>query len=203
MLKQLFQKNLGAFISMALLVIVPVSVSSTLAVLLYKYQDLLLNLTIGQIILYFLVVSLTMTFALTPTTFIALLTGFYLGWAGFSGVVISYALASLIGYQLAQIIDQGKLLKFINHFEKAAAVMEELKNQSWSLIILTRISPVLPFALMTFILAMMKVNKRKFLLASIVGMLPRTLFFFCLVPRPRILSFYFKILIRVPAGNYF
>ncbi|KAA5542052.1 VTT domain-containing protein [Adhaeribacter rhizoryzae] len=180
MLKQLFQKNLGSFISMALLVIVPVSVSSTLAVLLYKYQDLLLNLTVSQIILYFLVVSLTMAFALTPTTFIALLTGFYLGWAGFPGVVISYALASLIGYQLAQIIDQGKLLKFVNHFEKAAAVMEELKHQSWSLIILTRISPVLPFALMTFILAMMKVNKRKFLLASIVGMLPRTLFFFWL-----------------------
>lgn len=180
MLKQLFQKNLGAFISMALLVIVPITVSSTLAVLLYKYQELLLQLTAGQKILYFLVVSITMAFALTPTTFVALLTGFYLSWAGFPGVVISYALASLIGYYLAQIIDQGKLLKFINHFEKAAAVMEELKHQSWSLIILTRISPVLPFALMTFILAMMKVNKRKFLLASIVGMLPRTLFFFWL-----------------------
>jgi membrane protein DedA with SNARE-associated domain len=33
---------------------------------------------------------------------------------------------------------------------------------------------------MTFVLAMMKVEKRKFLLASIVGMLPRTLFFFWL-----------------------
>lgn len=180
MLKQLFQKNFGTFISMALLVIVPVSVSSTLAVLLYKYQDFLLNLTLGQTILYFLVVSITMAFALTPTTFVALLTGFYLGWPGFPGVVISYALASLIGYYLAQIIDQGKLLNFVNHFDKAAAVMEELKHQSWSLIILTRISPVLPFALMTFVLAMMKVNRRKFLLASIVGMLPRTLFFFWL-----------------------
>lgn len=180
MLKQLLQKNFGTFISMALLVIVPVSVSSTLAVLLHKYQDLLLNLTPGQTVLYFLVVSITMAFALTPTTFVALLTGFYLGWPGFPGVVISYGLASLIGYYLAQIIDQGKLLKFVNHFDKAAAVMEELKHQSWSLIILTRISPVLPFALMTFVLAMMKVNRRKFLLASIVGMLPRTLFFFWL-----------------------
>lgn len=79
MLKQLLQKNFGTFISMALLVIVPVSVSSTLAVLLYKYQDLLLNLTPGQTVLYFLVVSITMAFALTPTTFVALLTGFYLG----------------------------------------------------------------------------------------------------------------------------
>ncbi|WP_225986689.1 TVP38/TMEM64 family protein [Rufibacter sp. LB8] len=180
MLKQLLQKNIGALVSMAMLVIVPVSVSSSLAVLLYQYQDLLLNLAIPQTILYFLAVSLTMAFALTPTTFVAILSGFYLGWPGFPGVVISYAAVSLIGYFLAKAIDQGKLLKFVNHFEKAAIVMEELKHQSWGLIILTRISPVLPFALMTFILAMIKVDKRKFLLASIAGMLPRTLFFFWL-----------------------
>ncbi|MDQ4141398.1 MAG: VTT domain-containing protein [Bacteroidota bacterium] len=180
MLKQLFQKNLGTLIAMAILAVGPLLISSTVAVLLYQYQAILQQLTIGQMVLYFMVVSFTMAFALTPTTFVALVTGFYLGWSGFPGVVISYGVAALIGYGLAQVIDHGKLLRFISHFEKAAAVMEELKHQSWSLIILTRISPVLPFALMTFVLAMMKVDKRKFFLASIVGMLPRTLFFFWL-----------------------
>lgn len=180
MFKQLFQKNAGSFVSMAILAVGPVLISSTLAVVLYQYQHILQDLTWGQMVLYFIVVSFTMAFALTPTTFVALVTGFYLGWSGFPGIVISYGVASLIGYGLAQVIDHGKLLRFISHFEKAAAVMEELKNQSWSLIILTRISPVLPFALMTFVLAMMKVDKRKFLLASILGMLPRTLFFFWL-----------------------
>ncbi|WP_228466992.1 TVP38/TMEM64 family protein [Adhaeribacter swui] len=165
---------------MALLAVGPVLISSTLAVVLYQYQHILQQLTWGQMALYFLVVSFTMAFAITPTTFVALITGFYLNWSGFPGVVVSYGIASLIGYGLAQVIDHGKLIRFISHFEKAAAIMEELKNQSWSLIILTRISPVLPFALMTFVLAMMKVDKRKFFLASIVGMLPRTLFFFWL-----------------------
>ena len=165
---------------MILLAIGPVLISSTLAVVLYQYQHVLQHLTHGQMVLYFMVVSFTMAFAVTPTTFVALITGFYLGWSGFPGVVISYGLASLIGYGLAQFIDHGKLMHFIKHFEKAAAVMNELKNQSWSLIILTRISPVLPFALMTFVLAIMKVEKHKFFLASIIGMLPRTLFFFWL-----------------------
>lgn len=180
MLKQLFQKNIGSLVSMALLAVGPVLISSTLAVGLYRYQHLLQHLTLVQMVLYFMVVSFTMAFALTPTTFVALVTGFYLGWSGFPGVVISYGVAALIGYGLAQVIDHGKLLGFIRRFDKAAAVMDELKHQSWSLIILTRISPVLPFALMTFVLAMMKVDKRKFLLASIIGMLPRTLFFFWL-----------------------
>ena len=43
-------------------------------------------------LLYFAVVSFTMAFALTPTTFVALVTGFYLGWQGFPGVVVSYGL---------------------------------------------------------------------------------------------------------------
>ena len=178
MLKELIQKNISTIISMLLLVVVPVLVSSTLAYYLFQYQNTLQNLSLIQTILYFLLVSFTMAFALTPTTFVALVTGFYFGWPGFAGVVVSYGVASLIGYRMAQLIDQGKMLSFLNRFEKVSVVMQELREQSWSLIILTRISPVLPFAFMTFVLSLMRVDIKKFLLASMLGMLPRTLFFF-------------------------
>ena len=56
--------------------------------------------------------------------------------------------------------------------------MDELREQSWGLIILSRISPVLPFAFMTFVLSLLRVDRLKFLVASMLGMLPRTLFFF-------------------------
>ena len=163
---------------MLLLVVVPVLVSSSLAIALFRNQDLLQNLSFGQMVLYFLVVALTMAFALTPTTFVALVTGFYLGWPGFPGIVIAYGLASLIGYRVAQFIDHGKMIAFLNQFPKASAVMEELRDHSWGLIILSRISPVLPFAFMTFVLSLIRVDKIKFLAASMLGMLPRTLFFF-------------------------
>ncbi|WP_245590562.1 TVP38/TMEM64 family protein [Adhaeribacter aquaticus] len=178
MLQELLRKNASTLFSLLLLVVMPVVVSSTLAYFLYDYQRVLQNLSFGPALLYFAVVSFTMTFALTPTTFVALVTGYFFGWPGFVGVVVSYGLASLLGYQVAQLIDQGKMLGFLNRFNKAAAVMEELRNQSWSLIFLTRISPVLPFAFMTFILSIMRVDRKKFLLASMGGMLPRTLFFF-------------------------
>ena len=165
---------------MLLLVLLPVVVSSGLGLLLYTYNEWLLHLNLGQMLLYFGVVSLTMAFALTPTTFVALVSGFYLDWIGFPGVVVSYGLAAILGYTVAQLIDEGKMLAFLNRFEKTALVMEELRHQSWGLIILTRISPVLPFALMTFVLSIMKISRRKFLLASLIGMLPRTLFFFWL-----------------------
>ncbi|TXK33236.1 VTT domain-containing protein [Pontibacter qinzhouensis] len=178
LLRTFIRENASSFISMLLLVVVPLVVSSTLAYSLYSYQELLQNLPLGHLLLYFAVVSLTMALALTPTTFVALVSGFYIGWVGFPGLVVAYGIAALIGYSLARLIDHGKMMRFLNRFEKARILMQELRHQSWSLIFLTRISPVLPFALMNFVLSLLQINKRKFLLASMVGMLPRTFFFF-------------------------
>lgn len=178
LLQNFIRENASTFVSMLLLVVVPVVVSSTLAVYLYQFQEALSNLSIWQMLLYFVVISFTMAFALTPTTFVALVSGFYLGWQGFPGIVVSYGIAALIGYSLAQLIDHGKMMSFLNRFEKARVLMQELRNDSWSLIFLTRISPVLPFALMNFVLSLLQIDKKRFFLASIVGMLPRTLFFF-------------------------
>ncbi|HEX8425129.1 TVP38/TMEM64 family protein [Hymenobacter sp.] len=179
-IRELFQKNASTLLSMFLLVALPVVGSSSLSYVLYRNQALLEHLTFGQSLLYFSLIAFTMAFAITPTTFVALVTGFYLGWAGLPGMVLAYALAALVGYQVAASLDHGKMLQFLHHFPKADAVMRELKHDSWQLIILTRISPVLPFALMTFVLAVMRVDRRRFLLASVVGMLPRSLFFYWL-----------------------
>jgi uncharacterized membrane protein YdjX (TVP38/TMEM64 family) len=178
LLKNLVRENASTFVSMLLLVVVPVTVSSTLAVYLYQYQDIFRDLTIWQLLLYFVVISVTMALALTPTTFVALVSGFYLGWQAFPGVVVAYGIAALVGYSLARLIDHGKMMSFLNRFENARNLMQELRNQSWSLIFLTRISPVLPFALMNFILSLLQVSRTRFFVASIVGMLPRTLFFY-------------------------
>jgi len=177
-LKELYHENRSTLVSLFLLIAVPVLASSGLVYFFYEHQEAFLNLNTWQIIAFFMVASFTMAFALTPTTFVALISGFFIGWIGFPGVVLSYGIAAFIGYKVAQLIDHGRMTAFINHFPKAALVMEELKHHSWELIILSRISPVLPFAFMTFVLSIIKVPLRKFLFASMAGMLPRTLFFF-------------------------
>jgi len=179
-LKELFQKNASTLLSMLFLSGMPLLGVSLVSYFLYNNPTLLADLSLGQSVLYFAVLSFLMTFALMPTTVAVLLTGFYFGWAALPGMLGAYALAALIGYQVASLLDHGKMISFLHHFPKADAVMEELKNDSWQLILLTRISPVTPFALMTFVLAVMRVDRRRFLLASVVGMLPRSLFFYWL-----------------------
>jgi uncharacterized membrane protein YdjX (TVP38/TMEM64 family) len=179
-LRELFRKNFSTLLIMALLVLVPLVGSSSLVLVLSQHQELLQHLTALQMGLYFILMGLTMAVALTNSTFVVIVTGYFLGWAGLPGMVLSYALAAALGYELARRLDQDKLRGFLHHFPKADAVLAELQNQSWQLILLTRLSPVLPFALMTFVLAIVGVPRGRFLAASILGMLPRSLFFYWL-----------------------
>ncbi|MGI4862580.1 MAG: TVP38/TMEM64 family protein [Janthinobacterium lividum] len=179
-LRELFQKNFSTLLTMALLVLVPLLGSSSLVLVLSRHQNLLQHLTPLQMGLYFVLMGLTMAVALTNSTFVVIVTGYFLGWAGLPGMVASYALAAALGYELARRLDQDKLRGFLHRFPKADAVLAELNDQSWQLILLTRLSPVLPFALMTFVLAIVGVPRGRFLAASILGMLPRSLFFYWL-----------------------
>lgn len=179
-LRELFQKNASTLLSMVLLAGLPFVGSSSLGFLLYRNQELLLQPTLAQAVLYFVVIGVAMAFSLLHTTLAVLITGFYFGWAGLPGMLVAYTLAALTGYQLASSLDHGKMLTFLKHFPKADAVMREMKADSWKLVFLLRISPITPFALMTFILAVMGVDRRRFLLGSVVGMLPRSLFFYWL-----------------------
>ena len=179
-LRELFRKNLTTLFTMSLLVAVPLLGSSSLVLVLAHNQQLLQHLTALQMLAYFALMGITMAVALTNSTFVVIVTGYFLGWVGLPGMVASYALAAALGYELARRLDQGKLRSFLHHFPKADTVLAELQNQSWQLILLTRLSPVLPFALMTFVLAIVGVPRSRFLAASVLGMLPRSLFFFWL-----------------------
>ena len=179
-LRELFRKNFSTLLTMGLLLAVPLLGSAAVLGLLLEQPDLLRHLTLSQSLLYFAVAGLLMATALTPTTFVAIVTGFYFGWSGLPGMVAAYALAAALGYELACRLDSGKLRTVLHHFPKADAVLAELQTQSWPLIILTRLSPVLPFALMTFVLAIVGIPRRRFLAASVLGMLPRSLFFYWL-----------------------
>lgn len=178
--KELFQQNTSTLISLLLLTLLPLLGDSALAWGLHENQTWLAQPTAWQMLLYFAVVAFTMTFALTHTTVVVLVTGFYFGWTGFPGMLLTYMVAAYAGYLIARSLDQGKLIGLLERFPKAHSVMHELRQDSWRLVLLTRLSPVLPFALITFILAVVGVPRRQFLTASVVGMLPRTLFFYWL-----------------------
>lgn len=126
---------------------------------------------------FFLASILSMGLAITPTTFISLICGYFLGWHAILPVILCYQFASLIGYALAQKMDDHTLDWIRQKFPKSAPIFHNVERKQWVTTFLARISPALPFGLMNVVLAVSGVRLLPFFLGGLVGMLPRTLFF--------------------------
>ena len=175
MLSGLIKTNKRSIVILLVLTILPSFVSFISLIIVYKYASSLQAFLLPQWILFYLACSITMALALTPTTYIALLSGYFLGWASLIGLIPSYVVASLIGFFLAVKIDKGNLLNQLKENKKISSTTENLKKDEFWVIFFCRISPVLPFAMMNVFLSFMNVKLKNFILGSVLGMLPRTI----------------------------
>jgi len=126
---------------------------------------------------FFTLSAFTMALAITPTTFIAILCGFFLGYNGLIPVVIAYQVASVIGYFLAKAANKGFLSQVLAAYPKAEGYFQRVDKNDLKITLLARISPALPFAIMNSVLSLARIRFSRFFLGGLIGMLPRTLFF--------------------------
>lgn len=175
-LKQLLASNRKALGGLGLLSLMPLFFSSVAATLLLRNEALFQAMELQQWLPLFLLSSVTMALAMTPSTFIALAGGYFLGWQCTLLMVLSYLLASALGFQVGRWLDGGQLLRSVQSQPKVRQFLSGLTLRDWPLMILVRLSPVLPFAIMNLLMPALKIRFRVFLVAGFFGMLPRTLF---------------------------
>ncbi len=124
----------------------------------------------------FAVTVFTMAFALTPTTVIAIISGYFLGFAAIIPVVISYSLASIGGFLLSKPLGGDFQLIIRSSYPKINSFIHRMSDKNpVSFVIFSRISPILPFAVMNLVLPFIGVKFRPYFWGGIAGMLPRTL----------------------------
>jgi len=127
--------------------------------------------------LFFIGTAFTMAILLTPTTFIASLSGFLFSLSSLVYVVPAYLLASLLGYMFGRNLDKGRLLKSMVDMDNKELLKNTVESNPFWFVILCRISPILPFGLMNLLLPAFGVKIKEFILAGTLGMLPRTVLF--------------------------
>jgi uncharacterized membrane protein YdjX (TVP38/TMEM64 family) len=174
-LKKLLIQNLGSISYLFITAVLPVTVSSFLTVYIINNESIFHHFGVQEWAVVFTISTFTMAFALTPTTFIALTCGYFLGIKCVPWLIISYGIASLIGYHIAKFIGGQSLKNTISNSSKLSIVVTGIKEYEYLVIFLTRISPILPFALINGVLGMLECNLKKFIIAGTIGMLPRTL----------------------------
>ncbi len=155
--------------------ILPLIGSSVVSWWVFENQTWIQSFGWWQWLCFFVVTAFTMAFALTPTTFIALLSGFLLGWAALPPLCMSYLAASFIGYHTVALLDNGNLIHFLSERPRIQAFIQKMQQGSLGIIILSRLSPALPFAVMNAVFSLVRIPVKSFLWGSFWGMLPRTL----------------------------
>ncbi|EKB49197.1 hypothetical protein B879_02208 [Cecembia lonarensis LW9] len=115
-----------------------------------------------------------MGFALMPTTMLAALSGFLLGWSAFPWLVLGYTLATLLGYGWGKGLGQDSLDLLLEKYPKAKALLDQKKGSIGELIFFVRLSPIIPFALSNLLFALMHSGWKKLVIFGTIGMLPRT-----------------------------
>ncbi len=170
------QKHIRSITMVILSALLPILASTGITVLLLYFETDLLLWNLWQWLFLYLGVSFLMGFALMPTTLMAFLTGYFLGFEGTPLMIIAYLMASYIGYQLGLFLEGKKIHKNLLEKPKIKRFLSSLKEKSWKLVILVRLSPVLPFSVMNLVLSAIRFPLKIFLMGSFIGMLPRTLF---------------------------
>jgi uncharacterized membrane protein YdjX (TVP38/TMEM64 family) len=149
-------------------------------ILILNYETIS-NWKLGSVLdytIYTLLTALLMGLALLPTTLTALASGFFIGWMGLPFLILAYSIASVIGYFLGLQSNSGLLEILFTKNPKLKSELDSRKGKEGSLVFFVRISPVIPFAISSFIFASIQISLRKVLIYGIPGMLPRTLISF-------------------------
>ncbi len=123
---------------------------------------------------------ITAGLGILPTVSQAILAGFAFGitW-GFPAALIGFAGASVIGYFIANRIARDKIEGEIHKHPKAQIIRDAFlrhgKMRALLILTLLRIPPNSPFALTNYAMSVAGVKLVPFLIATVVGMAPRTL----------------------------
>lgn len=155
-------------------VVVPLSCSGLITKFIIANESTVLHFSLYDWLIVYLIASITMALAFTPSTFIALCSGYFLGWQGLLFFVPSYIVASVIAYLITGLIKSEKVLEFVRTKPKVNEYLNNLSHREKMFVITGRLSPVLPFAIMNVVFRALKIRFWVFIVIGSLGMLPRS-----------------------------
>jgi uncharacterized membrane protein YdjX (TVP38/TMEM64 family) len=120
----------------------------------------------------FIIAYIVASVTLAPAFLLTFAAGAIFGlWRGTLLVYIGAVLGSSVVFVIASPLAQSRLLRRLDRDPRLAAVRKAVVHDGAWIMFLLRLSPMIPFVLLNYALALSGVRYRDFLLAS-VGMLP-------------------------------
>ncbi|MBM4439803.1 MAG: TVP38/TMEM64 family protein [Candidatus Rokubacteria bacterium] len=124
--------------------------------------------------IFTVVAAVALALALVPSTAAAALAGGLFGAFGLVPAVGAYLLASVALFEVVRRFLQPAVQAAVARSPRGRAAQAELEQATFRIVVLSRLSPVLPFALASVLLGASTVARSTYVAGTLVGMLPRT-----------------------------
>ncbi|MDP3775113.1 MAG: TVP38/TMEM64 family protein [Gemmatimonadales bacterium] len=126
----------------------------------------------------YVAVYVVATLALLPASLLTAAAGFAFGpvW----GILVASptsVLAATVAFLLGRTVAREWVLQRLPKWPLCAAIDQVIGDQGFKIVLLLRLSPVLPFGLLSYALGLTRVRLRDYVLGSFLGMLPATILY--------------------------
>lgn len=113
-----------------------------------------------------------------PTALLALAAGALFGLPGGFALALACSLFSAsVAFLAGKHLSRRSILKYVETSEKVRAVDEAVERRGWKLILLLRLSAILPYVVLNYGLGLSKIRFKHYFFASLIGMIPGTLLY--------------------------
>ena len=134
-------------------------------------QHWLLGLGVGGVVI-FIAILIFMTFLPAPDWPLPITAGYVYGVWAFPLTYACIALASTLAFLGARHLARGRIRAFLARRPKYRAVDRAVANEGWQIVILLRLSPIVPFNLQNYALGVTAIPFWQYLGATLVGIVP-------------------------------
>lgn len=124
---------------------------------------------------YFFIVYVALECLAVPATPLTLSAGYLFGLPGGCAMaVLAGVTAAAIAFTASRAFFRPQILKMAKENETFQKINKAVEREGFKIILLLRLSPLLPFSLSNYVFALSSVPFQDFLLATIIGMTPNT-----------------------------
>ena len=95
-------------------------------------------------------------------------------FTGFAVALTASLICACVGFFSGRYLSRGWVLKKIASNKKIEALDNAVADKGWKIILLLRLSSILPFMFLNYSLGLSKISFKHYILASSLGMMPGT-----------------------------
>lgn len=136
----------------------------------------IVDLGILGIVLYVAIYAVA-TVLLAPGALLTIAGGFAYGFWGLPVVIVAAAIGASLAFLVARHLVRDRVRQVFETRRNIAAIDRAIAAEGWKIVLLFRLSPLIPFNLQNYLFGITAVRFPQYLAATIVGIAPATTLF--------------------------